>query len=39
MKITNNFVFFWDEVKISKMYMALEEKFSQNKDLMDKILY
>jgi ribA/ribD-fused uncharacterized protein len=27
----------WDEVKISKMYMALEEKFSQNKDLMDKL--
>lgn len=27
----------WDEVKISKMYIALEEKFSQNKDLMDKL--
>lgn len=27
----------WNEVKIQKMYLALEGKFSQNKDLMDKL--
>lgn len=27
----------WNEVKVQKMYLALEGKFSQNKDLMDKL--